>query len=409
MIRWIAIAATLSMLGGCVTTEYVYRDRYYDGHLAPGHYAEDTYYADGSYYSPPRSGYGDYYYAPDYYSWYEYPAYSSLFWPLHRSWYDPYWYPNYYYGVTFFPRNYLSIGYSYGWPRYRRWYYSPYRYSWVDNYYDWRPWYRGHNNHYPPRYGSARNEAERLSRRADEGWGYGRVAERQSQDRRDTRVSDAVRRTPYGTYGASRDPARDADYGNAAVPRRDRGAAYGRNTRQDPGMRGFGVPMQPGARVGSEVYSSDAQYGAQREARRRGAYESGLALPRSRQMPAYDRGGYSRGQPSEAMRAPRAAREYDSSGDVRVSREYAQPERSGYEAPVSHYGGSRHGDDAGVRAAPSYSAPEPQSFQTPEPSVRDAPRFEARESRETDYSRSESRSHDDSRDEVRRVGNNRDD
>lgn len=366
MIRWFAIAAALLMLSGCVTTEYVYRDRYYDGHAIDGRYVgDDRYYDDGSYYQPRRAGYGDYYYAPDYWSWYDYPAYSSVFWGLNRSWHDPYWYPGYYYGVTFFPRNYLGFGLSYGWPRYSSWYYSPYRYSWVDNYYDWRPWYggRNHHRHYSPRYGSARNEAERLSRRADEGWGYGRTAGAGGMMRggaRDPGMSTAVRRTPYGTYGTTRNPSRDADYGDTRDVRRQ-------------------------------------------------AYEQGLALPgNARQAPDYDRGGYSRGDVREESDARRELRVMRQQREYPVQRAYVPDQR--YEAPARAYGGGR-GYDAGERSAPVFQAPPQASYPAPEPAYREpAPRFEARESRPADYSRSESRS--ESRGErggsdVRRVGNNR--
>jgi hypothetical protein len=378
MIRWFAIAAALLMLSGCVTTEYVYRDRYYDGHLVDGRYVgDDRYYDDGSYYAAPRAGYGDYYYAPErYYSWYDYPAYSSVFWGLNRSFYDPYWYPGYYYGVTFFPRNYLGFGLSYGWPRYSSWYYSPYRYSWVDNYYDWRPWYggRSHHRHYSPRYGSARNEAERLSRRADEGWGYGQGGARLRDNPGDTRVSEAVRRTPYGTYGTTRNPSRDADYGGAPDVRRQ-------------------------------------------------AYEQGLALPAGAGggAPGYDRGyarGYPRGEAREesaARRELRVMRQSETGGYARQPRDFAE-QRGGadpgypYEAPVRGYDGGR-GYDAGARSAPVFQAPPEQGFAAPEPAYREpAPRFEARESRSEDYSRSESRSEsreDRGGGEVRRVGNNR--
>lgn len=398
MIRRLAVLATLLLLSGCVTTEYVYRDRYYDGHVVDGHYVGEDRYDSGSYYAPARAAHGDYYYASDYYSsWYDYPAYASVFWPLHRSWHDPYWYPSYYYGVTFFPRNYLSFGLSYGWPHHGNWYYSPYRYSWVDNYYDWRPWYGGrnhHGRHYSPRYGSARNEAERLSRRADEGWGYGRGGAR-TADSRDPRMSDAVRRTPYGTYGTTRNAARDADYGGG-----------GSSPRRDIGMRGFGVPVDGGA-----------QTDAQREVRRQ-AYEDGLALPGTRQAPSMEGGGgYSRAEPSEAMRQARSRRGYDAGGQVpeqrgyaRQSREYAQPEHGyevptrGYEAPLGDFDGGR-GHDAGARAAPTYAAPPQQAYSEPAPSYREeAPR---QESRGSDYSGSESRSDSGSRGEVRRVGNNR--
>jgi hypothetical protein len=450
MIRLLAAIATLLSLSGCVTTEYVYRDRYYDRYDGYAYdddgYYERRVYRDGSAYSRSYAGRGDYYYSMDYGwspSYYDYPAYYSLFWPM-RSWYDPYWYPGYYYGVTFFPRHYGSFAFSYGWPHYSHWYYSPYRYSWADNYYDWRPWYGGgrHYNHYAPRFGSARNEAERLSRRADAGWDYGRAAafrdDRNAYRRdRDERVSDAVRRTPYGTYGTTRDPMRDADYGTPSSPRRDIGqrgfgVPDGQVRRQDPGTRGFGVPAPTRETSGYTSRSGEAD--SMRELRRQ-SYEEGLALPGSGGASA----GYQRySRDSEAMRESRARRGYDAGEAPRggwtqpqrstPAREYSQreyaPARSEipvardydgggrYQAPAREYdGGGRfeapaRGYDNGARATPSFSAPSQPSYSAPEPSYRESPRFES--SRDADFGRSESRSDGGSRGEVRRVGNNRD-
>ena len=191
MTRFLLLLA-LAALGGCATTSSdYYRDgRYYgdsgyydDGRYYDGGYADDGYYRD-RYYDGGYAGgdyyYGDYYgggyagygYASDYLMW---PAYYSIFWPISHWYVDPYYYPGYYYGVTYFPRDYWSLsltwgnsyrsgwGYSYG--GYMA--YSPYRYSWADNYYDWYPWYSQHSHYHDrhndlPRYGSARNEAERV-------------------------------------------------------------------------------------------------------------------------------------------------------------------------------------------------------------------------------------------------------
>ena len=190
MTRFLLLLA-LAALGGCATTSSdYYRDgRYYgdsgyydDGRYDDGGYADDGYYRD-RYYDGGYAGgdyyYGDYYgggyagygYASDYLMW---PAYYSIFWPISHWYVDPYYYPGYYYGVTYFPRDYWSLsltwgnsyrsgwGYSYG--GYMA--YSPYRYSWADNYYDWYPWYSQHSHYHArhndlPCYGSARNEAER--------------------------------------------------------------------------------------------------------------------------------------------------------------------------------------------------------------------------------------------------------
>ena len=443
MIRFLVAIATLLSLSGCVTTEYVYRDRYYDRYDA---YSYDDghggrVYVDDSYYSPSYAGRGDYYVGADYGwypSYYDYPAYYSLFWPM-RGWYDPYWYPGYYYGVTFFPRHYWNVGLSYGWPRYSHWYYSPYRYSWVDNYYDWRPWYGGHHrSHYAPRFGSARNEAERLSRRAGEGWDYGRNSafRDRSTNRRDhdERMSESVRRTPYGTFGTTRSPSRDADYGSPGSPRQDIGQrgfgvpSGGEVRRQDPGTRGFGVPVDGRGESGYAGRGEPSE--SMRELRRR-SYEEGLTLPGSAAAPRESAGYQRYSRESEAMREARARRGYDAGEAPRggwtrpqraaPEREYTQresaPAARGYEAapryqaPARGYDAPARGYEGGARAAPSFSAPPQQSYSAPAPSYRESPRFESRGS---DYggrseSRSESRSEGGSRGEVRRVGNNRDD
>jgi len=417
MIRWIAALGALLCLGGCVTTEYVYRDRvvHDDRYAYDDGYTERRVYRDGSWYSPSYSGYGDYYSSPSYgWSYYDYPAYYSVFWPLHRAWWDPYHYPSYYYGVTYFPRNYLSIGFGYGprwssfgWPYYSSWYYSPYRYSWADNYYDWRPYYyRGHQHRYAPRFGSARHEAERLSQRADAGWDYGRTVphreDRGYERSRDEGVSDAVRRTPYGTYGTTRSPSRDADYGRGPAARGE-AIGQGGNGRLHPGTRGFGVPVD--AREGGDTESQ-----SMRELRRE-SLEQGLALPGPRERAGYQR--YSRD--SEAMQQARSRRGYDAGegtpldqprgGWTTPRREYAAPARS-YEAAPIHEAPSR-GYDAGPAPAPRFeSAPAP-SFREPAPSFEPSPRSE---SRGADYGgRSGSRGDSGSRGEVRRVGSNRED
>ena len=197
MKRLIVLLAAIVMLSGCVIHE-TYREPYYAGGnsggytSAPGEgyyesegYSGDSYSYQNSYSSQNSydSG-GDYYYGYDSgygasSSWVvDYPFYYSLFWPINHWYRDPYWYPGYHYGVTWFPRSYyssyysFSVSYSHYWPHHHYNYlaYSPYRYSWVDNYYDNRPWYGrsrpryDYNRYYPlPRYGSAHNEAERLA------------------------------------------------------------------------------------------------------------------------------------------------------------------------------------------------------------------------------------------------------
>lgn len=156
-------AVSAVSLTGCVV---------YDGY---GYY-EDDYYEDDYYrsesYRPARS-YGSSYsttiryssYSPDYVYW---SGYYSALWPTYRYYYDPIFSPDFYYGVTYFPVSYFGIHYSrYQWPYYHA--YSPYRYSYYDNYYDWR-WrhrnygrYDNYPNHSRYRFGSARNESERIA------------------------------------------------------------------------------------------------------------------------------------------------------------------------------------------------------------------------------------------------------
>ncbi len=185
MNRLIVLLAAIVMLSGCVVHE-TYREPYYADsrssggyYSAPagGYYESDGYYGDSYSYQSGYTG-GDYYYGYDSgygasSSWYvDYPFYYSLFWPLNYWYRDPYWYPGYHYGVTWFPRSYFSVSYGSYWPHRHYTYlaYSPYRYSWVDNYYDTRPWHGrsrpryDYDRYYPlPRYGSAHNEAERLA------------------------------------------------------------------------------------------------------------------------------------------------------------------------------------------------------------------------------------------------------
>lgn len=157
----LAAVATATSLTGCVV---------YDGY---------DYYEDDYYDSRPAYSYGSRYdtsyryasYAPDYVYWSDY---YSVLWPTYRYYYDPVFSPHFYYGVTWFPVSYFGLHYSrYQWPYYHA--YAPYRYSYWDNYYDWRwrsptvysrPDGRYNYNYgqgYYPRYGSARNEAERIA------------------------------------------------------------------------------------------------------------------------------------------------------------------------------------------------------------------------------------------------------
>jgi len=392
MIRRIVILSSLLvLLTGCVTTrEVVYRDGYREnGQSDNRYYSDETRYAGGSdgyyderysggsVYAPATSGRGDYYYsrpsyASSYPSWYvDYPAYYSLFWGLNRSWYDPFSYPNYYYGVTYYPRNYFSISFNSGWGgshygHYGYQYYSPYRYSWVDNYYDWSPW---HNHHYShnryhqptPRYGSARNEAERLSRMSDRNAYYGQNNGGSYGGQRDRGLSNPDRReTAFGTYGTARDGSRAADYGSRSAPRQDpgtrgfgvptdggsdayrdvrRNAAYGTPgaTRQDPGTRGFGVPVDGNGRD----YNQDsriANYGAPQPRALPSARGFGVENPQidpRNAMPAQN--GYPRdaryGAQREVGRYGNEAMPNDGS-DARARFE-REPRQRGYEGGVA--------------------------------------------------------------------------
>jgi|GEM_PF-4000395 len=294
MIRWTSLLLLVLLLGGCVTyPTYTYRD---DG------YGRDTrYVGDDSYYAEPDDAYGDYYYgggtrygssgyryhAPDYT---RYSAYYSLFWPIQRYYIDPFFHPGFHYGVTYFPRNYFSVsfhnsfhsrsffdaGYS-RWPRYgySHWY-SPYRNSWSDSYYDWdRHSYQDRDNRrgrgsysndlYAPRYGSARNQAERLAWR-----------ERYEPAARGDGIGTGLGRRSGGDYGSatsrsgSRDRQNPSAYGSENAP--SRGADYRSRsaTREPLQTQGFGVPVTSprSARV-REAEAGSARGTTAREASRR--------------------------------------------------------------------------------------------------------------------------------------------
>jgi hypothetical protein len=369
MLRWIAVLSSLMLLAGCVTTrEVVYRDgysytrdgyaerRYYD---ADGNYYYDDdrryEYRDGSYYSPSYAGRGDYYagssyghgYDTGYDSWayWDYPAYYSVFWPMYRSWYDPYWYPSYYYGVTYYPRSYFSLSFGSGWgrPYYSHWYYSPYRYSWVDNYYDWSPWHgyrHSHRDwHHSPRYGSSRNEAERLAR-----LGGGRY--------RPSLREDAVGGRYGNRYG---EPAAGGRYGRPGST--DRGADYrtAPTDRQAPAVGAFGVPTaRPGLPSGN----------VRRDA---------VATGRDDRVPVdanARRSGQVNGYEPLPERPPAATRGYDASGDY--NRRYSSDDRRPATREANQYRAVPRGEvrryDDGValpRQSMSRPAASPSRVYTP--------------------------------------------
>ncbi|MCG6118804.1 MAG: hypothetical protein MEQ07_11540 [Aquimonas sp.] len=297
MNRWkIALLLPVALLlGGCVTyPTYVYSD---------GYGSDSRYVGSGSYYRPAYSEQGDYYYRPtssghtsiSYSSswWYapdytRHSAYYSIFWPIHRGFHDPYWYPGFYYGVTYFPRNYFSIslhqsfrphraGY-WGHPRHNAFvhWYSPYRHSWVDSYYHWdrhawghpgRDNRRGHGRFdhayssslYRPRYGHARNQAERLA------WGERALAPSVRGDGIATGLS-----TGRGSSAFERNSGRAAGYagdrGYADRVANAREADYrSRSSAREPlPTRGFGVPATSPRSGRAESYGRGAE---NREAR----------------------------------------------------------------------------------------------------------------------------------------------
>jgi hypothetical protein len=127
----------------------------------------DSYYVDDRYGGDYYYGRDDGYYADPYWGAY---AYDSVLWPTYR-WYDPWYAPGYYYGINYSPSWFgLSFGYFGRSHYYSPWayhHYSPYRYSWWDNHatYGGTGWRHGYRDGYSAyRFGSARNEAERIAR-----------------------------------------------------------------------------------------------------------------------------------------------------------------------------------------------------------------------------------------------------
>ena len=262
MMRWIASFTTLALLSGCVyTQEVVYREPYQQApYYQDGYSASPEYRQDDVYHAPSRYGYGDYYgssssnyYGGSYYggsygvSYFDYPFYYSVFWPINRWYYDPFAYPGYYYGVTWFPRNYFSLNLTYrgGWYGYSWLSYSPYRYSWVDSYYDWGYWYHrypSYRNYYPtPRYGDARVEASRLNELRRPGLPRAGSSGYYSQGQRVRSGAEAP------AYRANRAP----DYGRAGAVQRQSAASEGvrrvnaGNSRVGPTTGLFGNALPP--------------------------------------------------------------------------------------------------------------------------------------------------------------------
>ncbi|MFA5683237.1 MAG: hypothetical protein WCZ65_00100 [Lysobacteraceae bacterium] len=331
MLRWIAFSAIAVLLSGCVTaTEY---RRYDDGYYYSGYRDEygNPVHVDGStYYSPAYEDSGDYYYGDYGYdyghsNYVDYPYYYSVFWPLNRWYVDPYWHPGFYYGVTYYPRNYFSIGFTRvgGWygswsggyygPRWSSYYaYSPYRLSWVDHYYDWTPWYRRYpsyaNVHYSPRYGNARYEQQWLSR--------------QLRNERDYRQYNQANRSDGG-LPSSRTTRYDSRNRSSVADRREalRGADYGsRNNRIDPQVSGFGYRNDGALRDGSTRSAQPV----------RQSPSSVTTLPRgSREVtPTSSRGAQSGSIPRSATTTDRsgyALPRQSSRGTVTSSSDYSRP------------------------------------------------------------------------------------
>lgn len=256
MLRWIALSCAALLLSGCVT----YPTYTYDDGRDVQYVDDDTYYVEAG------NGYGDYYASDERYAdpW-RYSVYYSLYWPIHRLYWDSYWYPDFYYGITYFPRDYFHVGWGGLWHPYRahggyQHWYAPYQHSWVDNHYAWY-WHRGRsqvNGHPPqPRFGHARNEAERLnwyqqnsaSARASRGdQRFGSSGYTGSDSRRSTPSREASygaggatnaaghlgRQTATPTWPSSR-PSRSAQPYPTMTPSPSRNAATLRNS--EPAMR----------------------------------------------------------------------------------------------------------------------------------------------------------------------------
>ncbi len=419
MLRWIVVLAAAA-LAGCATDYrgygygyYGYSDYYEPYYDEP---YEEVYVDRGTYYRPVDDRYGDYYYrSPSYYSdayvsysyplWWDYPSYYSLFWGLNRSVFDPYWHPGFYYGVTYFPRNYFSISWYGGWPRtygsywpYRSLWYSPYRSSWVDNYYDWYPYYRRYDRHYPsyyaPRYGNARNEAERLSRLSQVTPTRGLLA--------DGLPVGPSRYTPR----SDRNQERAADYRGRTEPRLDPGLrGYERRTdsrqadtrrsvpseRLDPRLRGVERPVERPAIDRSVVErrrelpvlrEDELRRRAETDPRRRADYGS---VPAERAIV--------RQQPTRELRRDYPRVERDASGyDPALRRDWRSEPRDARQASRTFEQAAPRGPSVrtpppergylieGYRSAPrtaaprEWSAPAPERRAYAEPQQRATPR-----------------------------------
>jgi hypothetical protein len=423
----------LLLLGGCVTyPTYSYRD---DGYGRSVRYVgDDSYYASSDgyygdyYYRDYGSSYG--YYAPDYA---RYSAYYSLFWPVQRWYHDPYWHPGFYYGVTYFPRNYFSISFyngfhgslGYSWSNRRYWpyygynhWYSPYRYSWADSYYDWdryRYHYRDNRNgrgYYSralntPRYGNARNQAERLAAlEPARGDGIGAAlggrnaprslpaarpdyapADRRSRGADYRSRSDA--RAPLATQGFGVPRAQPRSSRSAAIGPQSRDYEAGSETttrstarrslqtlpgtptversapvqRTQPSYRGTQRSRSfDGGPVGNESSYRSRRYASPTSESSRGASVSPTPRLESRSYSPRSYESRSRSYQSPAATAPPPARFEAASPRPQPSFERLAPERG-----QRDFGGSRGADFGGRSVGGERSAPAPRSEPAPAP------------------------------------------
>ena len=468
MLRWIATLTTIVLLGGCFyTQEVVYRERYDPAPSYQGGYDDGgTYYRDGnSYYAPGYGSYGDYYSGASYYgrgssygvgfgvSYFDYPFYYSVFSPINRSYYDPFVYPGYYYGVTWFPRSYLSLSYHGGW-RGQGWLsYSPYRGAWVDSYYDWRPWYDrypAYRNYYPtPRYGDARVEASRLAElrrpalpRTGQAGYYRDGSYRQSARVDSGAATPAYRGNRAVDYGRAGLPQRqsstqdDVRRVNAGTPRvAPRTGVYGNPTRAGTDTSRPGLPRSTAPRSestprtdGNEIRRLSGQrtlpvreqnYTPTNVERER-ADGRGYSIPESRQVPRP--GVNSEAIPTRRLEAPglprrvanpsttpvpsrevspyRAAPRTDMPARANVERYQTAP-RSEPIAPPMNRG---YSTGTTIQAPPSVSMPRANPAPVRESApVRSYPVSPASESSSEDRDASSSSRNT----EVRRVGSNR--
>jgi hypothetical protein len=407
---WVAGALALALTGCAVYPETYY----YPG--GAGAYATNGYndgYDDG-YRDDGYQG-GDYYYGqPSYYGGaYGWPYYYSVLYPSYASWYDPFWSPYYYYGITYFPSTWFGFGIGYwdAWPYYHA--YSPYPYSFWGGYYNWYDYPHGHHGHHGHddrygnghwredydgggRYGSARNEAERIAHLmgADRAQGTGKADQqaRTTGDWRDSARTNALALAPrdYGRTnwrGRSRGiPESQSGYAGHAGPTAPatRTGARGQAER----WPGAGTPRplesttyaprgRTATRGGAETYvypqersagpGPDGSVAPMPRSRGAGAgpYYRGRSSAPQASMPERARTGW-QGEPGPGYDAGPSPRyrgapgpRYESAPQAR----YGAPP-AGYDAPR----GRTHSAPAPAGApAPNYQAPA-QGYQAPAPS-----------------------------------------